>query len=36
MIDLNAVIAPGSSLYLLTAYDINDRGEIMGQAIDQS
>jgi hypothetical protein len=36
MIDLNTVIAPGSSLYLLTAYDNNDRGQIIGQAIDES
>jgi probable HAF family extracellular repeat protein len=36
MIDLNTVIAPNSSLYLLSANDINDQGSIVGQALDPS
>ena len=36
MTDLNALTPPGSSLYLLVAYDINSRGEIVGFALDQS
>jgi probable HAF family extracellular repeat protein len=36
MIDLNSLVSSGSSLYLLAANDINDRGEIVGQALDQS
>lgn len=35
MTDLNALTAPSSSLYLLVAYDINSRGEIVGFALDQ-
>jgi probable HAF family extracellular repeat protein len=35
MIDLNSLISSGSSLYLLSANDLNDRGEIVGQAFDQ-
>jgi probable HAF family extracellular repeat protein len=34
--DLNTLIPPDSSLYLLIAYDINSRGEIVGIALDQS
>ena len=36
MIDLNTVTLPGSSLYLLVAFDINSRGEIVGNGVDQS
>lgn len=36
MTDLNALTPPSSSLYLLVAYDINSRGEIVGFALDQS
>lgn len=36
MTDLNTLTPPGSSLYLLIAYDINSRGEIVGIAFDQS
>lgn len=36
MIDLNSLVSSGSSLYLLSANDINDRGEIVGQAFDQA
>ncbi len=36
MMDLNSLVSSGSSLYLLTANDINDRGEIVGQAYDLS
>ena len=36
MTDLNTLIPPDSSLYLLYANDINDLGEIVGQAFDQS
>lgn len=36
MTDLNTLTAPDSSLYLLSANDLNDRGEIVGQAYDQS
>jgi probable HAF family extracellular repeat protein len=32
MTDLNTLIPPNSSLYLMVADDINDRGEITGQA----
>lgn len=35
MADLNSLTVPGSSLYLLTAEDINSRGQISGQAFDQ-
>jgi hypothetical protein len=35
MTDLNTLIPPSSSLLLYYAGDINDRGEIMGVAIDQ-
>jgi probable HAF family extracellular repeat protein len=36
MTDLNTLIPPGSSLYLIIAISINDRGEIVGQAFDQN
>ncbi len=36
MTDLNTLIAPGSSLSLLYANDINDQGAIVGQAYDSS
>jgi probable HAF family extracellular repeat protein len=36
MVDLNTLIPPDSSLYLLSANDLNDRGEIAGQAFQQS
>jgi probable HAF family extracellular repeat protein len=36
MTDLNTLTSPDSSLYLLSANDLNDRGEIVGQAYDQS
>jgi probable HAF family extracellular repeat protein len=36
MTDLNTLIPPGSSLFLYYAGDINDRGEIVGVAIDQN
>jgi probable HAF family extracellular repeat protein len=36
MTDLNTLIPPNSSLYLLSANDLNDRGEIVGEAFDQS
>jgi probable HAF family extracellular repeat protein len=36
MTDLNTLIPPGSSLFLAYASDINDRGEIVGEAIDQT
>jgi len=34
MTDLNALVPPGSSFYLYTANDINDLGEVVGQAVD--
>lgn len=34
--DLNALIPPGSALYLLNADTINDRGEIAGTGVDAS
>ena len=34
MTDLNTLIPQGSSLYLIEGSDINDRGEIVGNAID--
>jgi len=34
MTDLNTVIPPNSPLYLLSANDVNDRGEIAGQGYD--
>ena len=34
MTDLNTLIQPGSSLYLVLANDINDSGEIVGYATD--
>jgi probable HAF family extracellular repeat protein len=34
MIDLNALIAPGASLHLQWAQNINDRGEIAGSGLD--
>jgi hypothetical protein len=36
MMDLNGLIQPDSSLYLLIAQGINDSGEIVGTAIDTS
>ena len=36
MTDLNTLIPPGSSLSLQAAQEINDLGEIVGQATDQS
>jgi probable HAF family extracellular repeat protein len=36
MTDLNTLIPAASSLYLLSANDLNDRGEIVGQALDQT
>jgi len=36
MVDLNTLTSSDSSLYLLSANDVNDRGEIVGQAYDQS
>lgn len=35
MTDLNTLTPPGSSLFLAYAGDINDRGEIVGVAVDQ-
>jgi len=34
--DLNTLISPGSTLFLLVANSINSRGQIVGQAFDQS
>jgi len=34
--DLNSVIQPGSALYLVLANDVNDSGEIVGYALDNS
>jgi len=34
MVDLNALASPSSPLYLLYAFDINSRGEIVGQGFD--
>jgi probable HAF family extracellular repeat protein len=36
MTDLNTLVCHGSSLYLTIGGDINDRGEIAGQAFDQN
>jgi probable HAF family extracellular repeat protein len=36
MVDLNALIPPGSALHLGQAYTINDRGEIAGAGSDSS
>lgn len=36
MTDLNSMLAPGTTLVLTVAQDINDRGEITGQAADPS
>jgi hypothetical protein len=36
MTDLNTLITSGSSLYLQAAQEINDLGEIVGQASDQT
>ena len=36
MTDLNALVAPGSNLYLNFANDINDLGQIAGGATDSS
>jgi probable HAF family extracellular repeat protein len=36
MSDLNTLIAGDSPLYLLSANDLNDEGEIVGQAFDQT
>ena len=32
MLDLNALIAPGSGFQLTNAFNINDRGEILAKA----
>lgn len=34
--DLNALISPGSALYLQNAYAINDQAEIAGQGVDSN
>jgi hypothetical protein len=36
MTDLNTLIPPGSGLFLFYAGDINSRGEIVGEAFEQS
>ena len=36
MVDLNALVPPGSQLSLVYAYSINDRGEIAGNGFDVS
>lgn len=36
MADLNNLVIPGTKLILTNAQDINDRGEITGQAKDPS
>ena len=36
MTDLNSLVSSGSSLYLLSANDLNDRGEVVGQAFDEN
>jgi probable HAF family extracellular repeat protein len=36
MTDLNGLIPPHSTLYMVSAYDINSRGEIVGQAFDEN
>jgi hypothetical protein len=36
MTDLNTLTSANSPLYLLVAYDINSRGDIMGIALDES
>lgn len=36
MTDLNGALVPGTSLVLNDAQDINDRGEITGEATDPS
>jgi probable HAF family extracellular repeat protein len=36
MADLNALISSDSSLYLVSANDLNDRGEIVGQAFNEN
>jgi probable HAF family extracellular repeat protein len=36
MTDLNTLIPPGSSLSLQAAQEINDLGQIVGQASDQT
>ena len=36
IVDLNALIPPGSSLHLAKTYTINDRGEIAGSGADSS
>jgi len=36
MTDLNTLAPAGSPLYLVAGFDINDRGEIVGQAYDQN
>jgi len=36
MTDLNTLVCPGTSLYLTQGYDINDRGEIVGEAYDSN
>jgi len=34
MVDLNALVSPGSGLYVIDALNINDRGEIGGNGVD--
>lgn len=34
MVDLNTLVPPGTSLYVIDALDINDRGEIGGNGVD--
>jgi probable HAF family extracellular repeat protein len=34
MVDLNTLVPPGASLYVIDALDINDRGEIGGNGVD--
>jgi hypothetical protein len=34
MTDLNALVQPGSAGHLIFANDINDAGDITGQAVD--
>jgi len=36
MTDLNSLVCQGTSLYLLSGYDINDQGEIVGIGFDQN
>ena len=36
MVDLNTLISPDSPLYLVLAFGINDDGDIVGQAVENS